>query len=65
MLCHRIYITITKAGKWSIVRKYWTKARPKPNRANSKLCSSVSAIKVLCRSPTPVIVFTATHFLST
>ena len=36
-----------------IVRKYWTKARWKTNWANSKLCISMSLVKMLFRSPTP------------
>lgn len=29
------------------MKKYWTKARQKPSRANSKSCSSISAVKGL------------------
>ena len=35
------------------MRKYWTKARPKTSWANSKLCISMSDVKMLFRSPTP------------
>ena len=52
MQWRRIYNTITK-GEGSTARKYCTKARPKDNQENSKLCLSVSGVKVLFRSPTP------------
>lgn len=45
-----MYITIPKGRKRSIVRKYWTKARPKPNRANSKF--SISDVKSALQSST-------------
>ena len=39
--------------KGSMAGKYWTKARLKTSWANSKLCISMSDVKVLFRSPTP------------
>lgn len=39
-------------GLWNIVRKYWTKTKPKPSWAKSKLCSSRFDIKMPFRSPT-------------
>jgi len=38
--------------KRSIMSKYWTKARPKTSRANSKFCLSISDIKAVFRCPT-------------
>lgn len=38
---HRIYIAIPKGRKGCIVRNYWTKARLKPIRANSKSSKSM------------------------
>ena len=43
----------SKMEERSLVRKYWTKARPKPSWANSKLSISMSDVKVLFGSPTP------------
>ena len=37
MQWHQLYFTIPKWGKGSIVKKYWAKARSKPNWANFKL----------------------------
>lgn len=44
---HRININISRERKCSILMKYWTKAKLKPSRANSKPCSSMSSVKGL------------------
>jgi hypothetical protein len=49
---HRIYITVPKWRRGRIVRKYWTKTRPKTSGENSKPCISMSDVKMLFIYPT-------------
>lgn len=49
----------SQIGEGKIVRKYWNKGRLKASWINSKLCISISDIKMLFRYLTP---FTFIHY---
>lgn len=55
----RANITISNMRKWRIMRT--TKTRRKTSWVNSKLCVFTSDVKVLFRSPTPLVLLTENH----
>jgi hypothetical protein len=59
----KIYITIPKGRKGSIVRKYQSKTdRQTTRRTSSKVCISMADVNAFFRSPTPSSFVDYTHF---
>lgn len=52
-------LTIPKGRRQSIVRKYWTKGRPKLSRTTPKSCSSLYGVRELNWLPAPTLLSVA------